>query len=303
MCRTSVLLPEPVPPTIRAPRPALRRARRLATPRPGRGCPGRRRGCTSLSSSLIPTSSRSRPGQDGLGQLFWRPQLRRRKAELQREPRHDGQDQPVLPQEVGVGEQVVPGFRRPRALPRSGRGSGQRPVSSSRWWVTCRIGLLGPQGFEVLQNLPASRGVEHRGGLVEDEYLGFDGEEASQGDALLLAAGEGVGLAALVAIEADGPYSPGDALAHLLAGDAEVLEAEGDVVLDERGDEAVLRVLEEDAEMFADLEGFRGRVVAGYQYAARLGPAGGRSGGGPGWTCRRRSGRPRRRTRPGEGRG
>jgi hypothetical protein len=49
-------------------------------------------------------------------------------------------------------------------------------------------GLLGPQGLEVLQNFPASHGVEHRGGLVEDEYLGFDGQEAGKGDALLLAA-------------------------------------------------------------------------------------------------------------------
>jgi hypothetical protein len=39
-------------------------------------------------------------------------------------------------------------------------------------------------------------------------------------------------------------------------------EAESDVVLYERGDEAVLRVLEKDAEVLADLERFRGRVAA-----------------------------------------
>jgi hypothetical protein len=105
-------------------------------------------------------------------------------------------------------------------------------------------GLLGPQGLEVLQDLPASRGVEHRGGLVEDEYLGFDGQEAGQGDALLLATRESMGLVAFVAFEADDPYGPGNPIAHLLAGNAKVLEAEGDVVLNERGNEAVLGVLE-----------------------------------------------------------
>jgi hypothetical protein len=49
---------------------------------------------------------------------------------------------------------------------------------------------------------------------------------------------------------------------HLLAGDAEVLQAESYVVLDERGDEAVLGVLEKDAEVLADLERFRCRVAS-----------------------------------------
>src|SRR5215212_4375025 len=80
-----------------------------------------------------------------------------------------------------------------------------------------------------------------------------------------------MGLAALVTFEADGPYSPGDPIAHLLAGDAEVLEAEGDVVLDEGSDEAILGVLEEDAQVPADLEGFRGRVAAGHPHQARVG--------------------------------
>jgi hypothetical protein len=123
----------------------------------------------------------------------------------------------------------------------------------------------------MLQDLPASRGVEHRGGLVEDEYPGFDGEESGQGDALFLAAGEGVWLAALVACEADGPYGPGDPTLHLLAGDAKVLEAEGDVVLDEGSDEAVLGVLEENTEVLADLEGFCGRVVVGDEHPSRDG--------------------------------
>jgi hypothetical protein len=80
-----------------------------------------------------------------------------------------------------------------------------------------------------------------------------------------------MGFASFVAFEADGPNGPGDPLTHLLAGNAEVLQSEGDVVLDERGDEAVLRVLEEDAQVLADHEGFRGRVVARDQHPARVG--------------------------------
>src|SRR5215217_5411987 len=72
--------------------------------------------------------------------------------------------------------------------------------------------------------------------------------------------------------EADGPYGPGDPIAHLLARNAEVLQAESDVVLDERGDEAVLGVLEKEAQVLTDLEGFRGRVVVGDPHAARVGP-------------------------------
>src|SRR5215210_7190995 len=132
-------------------------------------------------------------------------------------------------------------------------------------------GLFGVQGLEVLEDLPASSCVEHRGGFIEDEYLWFDSQEPGQGDALFLAAGEGTWLAALVAFQADGPYSPGDPIAHLLVWDAEVLEAEGDVVLNERGDEAVLGVLKEDAEVLADLEWFRGRIAVRHEHSARVG--------------------------------
>jgi hypothetical protein len=81
-----------------------------------------------------------------------------------------------------------------------------------------------------------------------------------------------MGLAAFVAFEAYGFYSPGDPLTHLLPGNAEVLQAKSYVVLDERGDEAVLGILEENAEVLADLERFGGRVAARDQHAARLGP-------------------------------
>ena len=44
--------------------------------------------------------------------------------------------------------------------------------------------------------------VEHRGGLVQDEHLGAHGEDAGDGHALLLPAGERMGLVVLKAHEA-----------------------------------------------------------------------------------------------------
>jgi hypothetical protein len=132
--------------------------------------------------------------------------------------------------------------------------------------------LFGSQAFETLQDLHAPDGVEHRGRFVENEDLRFDGEEPCQGHPLLFAARERVWLAALVAFEPDRPYRGGDPVAHLGPGDTEVLEAEGDVVLDEGGDEAVIRVLEEDTNVPSYLEGLRGGVVARDEYATRIRP-------------------------------
>jgi hypothetical protein len=69
-----------------------------------------------------------------------------------------------------------------------------------------------------------------------------------------------VGLAPLVAGEPDCPNRRGDALTHLLAFYAEVLEPERHVVFDERGDEAVVRVLEEHPYLLSHQIRFGGRV-------------------------------------------
>src|SRR5215212_537587 len=259
----------PYRPRCRTPRPARPLARRPAAPLPRTACRRRRRGARLVA----PASSRPRPAfrprQDGIGQLF-RPLEVRPEAECPRQPRHDGQDQPVLPQDVGVGEQPL----------RAHVGNELSPIEDQDAVRVQQLlevvgdvqhGLSGTQFFEVFQDLPAPRRVEHGGGLIEDEHLRLDGEEAGQGDPLLLAAGEGVGLAALVAFEPDGPDGLRHPFAHLFPRNTEVLEAEGDVVLHEGGHESVFGVLEENAKLLAYLEGFRGGVVAGYQYAARVG--------------------------------
>jgi hypothetical protein len=69
-----------------------------------------------------------------------------------------------------------------------------------------------------------------------------------------------VGLAPLVAGEPHGPNRRGDALTHLLAFYAEVLESERHVVFDERGYEAVVRVLEENPYLPSHQIRFGGRV-------------------------------------------
>src|SRR5918998_220305 len=116
-------------------------------------------------------------------------------------------------------------------------------------------GPRAPQRLEPAQDLRASPRVEHRGGLVEEENLRVEGEEAGQRYALLLAAREGVGLSPLVAFEADGPDRLPHPTPHLLARHAQVLEPEGDVVLDEWRDEPVLGVLEEHPYPLSRLEG------------------------------------------------
>src|SRR5215208_4265641 len=136
------------------------------------------------------------------------------------------------------------------------------PVSSSRWWVTCRT---------VFSDCRAWRYSRASMRPAESSMEVGSSRKSLQGDACLLATRKSMGLAALEAFEADGSYSPGDPLAHLLPGDAEVLQAESDIVLDERCDETVLRVLEEDAEVLANLERFRCRIAARHQHATRIG--------------------------------
>ena len=106
-----------------------------------------------------------------------------------------------------------------------------------------------------------SAGVEHSRGLVQDEDGRIHGEHAGNGHALLLAAGKGVGLVRLEALQAHLGERPGHALAQLGVGDAEVLRAEGDVVLDEARHQLVVGVLEDEPRIRADEVGLLG--VAG----------------------------------------
>ena len=97
----------------------------------------------------------------------------------------------------------------------------------------------------------ASAHVEQGAGLVEDEQARLHGERAGDGDALLLAAGEACGVGLGEGAHGDAVELAADAALDLGGLDAEVLGAEGDVVLHDRGDDLVVGVLEHEAEALA----------------------------------------------------
>ena len=97
----------------------------------------------------------------------------------------------------------------------------------------------------------ASAHVEQGAGLVEDEQARLHGERAGDGDALLLAAGEARGVGLGEGAHGDAVELAADAALDLGGLDAEVLGAEGDVVLHDRGDDLVVGVLEHEAEALA----------------------------------------------------
>ena len=68
-----------------------------------------------------------------------------------------------------------------------------------------------------------------------------------------------------VAREPDGFDSLPNAGAHLIARYAEVLESKRHVVLDERRDEAVFRILKQHPDSFTNLEGFSSGIVTSDQ--------------------------------------
>jgi hypothetical protein len=97
---------------------------------------------------------------------------------------------------------------------------------------------------EVEERLRGGR-VELRGRLVEQQQLGLEGERRSEADALQLARRERLGSAAEEVLGADHGQGGPSAGKDLVRRDAEVLEPEGDLVLDMAEDDLVLRVLEE----------------------------------------------------------
>ncbi len=74
---------------------------------------------------------------------------------------------------------------------------------------------------DLLAHAGAQVGVQGRERLVQEHDLGFDRERSSQGDALLLAAGELVGVAALQAGEPDHLEQVVDSLPSCCAGEPE----------------------------------------------------------------------------------
>ena len=97
----------------------------------------------------------------------------------------------------------------------------------------------GDRGEHVL----GRRRVEGRGGLVEDQHARVGGEHRPDGDALLLAAGEGAQVARAQVGDAEQVERLLDPAAHRLRSGAELLHAVGELLLDRVGDEPGERVL------------------------------------------------------------
>lgn len=129
-------------------------------------------------------------------------------------------------------------------------------------------GLLLDTG-EFLAHLDTQPRVEVGQGLVEEEYRGTYGDGAGQRDALLLAAGQLLGLAAGEVGEADQLQRLARASAQLSVRDAAHLQSEGDVLL--HGHVREERVRLEDHADVAALRGKPGGVLALQQNAARGG--------------------------------
>ena len=120
-----------------------------------------------------------------------------------------------------------------------------------------RAGGLGGADGGVAQD-GHSLGVDVGGGLVQADHPGAHRQHAGQRKALLLPAGELGGRVVQRHVQPHQVEGAADALPDFVAGHAEVLGAEGDVVADAGGDHLAVGILQHQADDAADL----GRVIS-----------------------------------------
>ena len=94
--------------------------------------------------------------------------------------------------------------------------------------------------------------IKHGGCFVKNEDFRIHGQNAGNGDALLLAARKRVGLVLLEADETNFFKRRANAQGYFRRFNAEIFRTEGDVVFDERGDELIVGVLKHHARRGAD---------------------------------------------------
>ena len=163
---------------------------------------------------------------------------------------------------VVVGEQR--GHRLGPAQP--ARVDADGPVGQRRGPLEAVLGQqdrgaeVGVEPGHGGEHVVGALGVELAGGLVEHEDVRGRGQRAGDGGPLALAAGEGGGGAVAQVGDAEGVEHLLDPAAHGGGVHAEVLEREGDVVLDLVDDELGLGVLVDEAD---DVGQVAGAVVAG----------------------------------------
>jgi hypothetical protein len=111
----------------------------------------------------------------------------------------------------------------------------------------------------VFMTFSRPRRVEHGGGLVQHEAVRVHGHDARDGHALLLPAGQLVRRAVAVFVDAGHLHRGVDPGADLGRGHAQIFEGERHVLLDDGGDDLVVRVLEHHAHLLADVVEMRSR--------------------------------------------
>ena len=114
--------------------------------------------------------------------------------------------------------------------------------------------LLPVEAVDGGEDLLPAHGVQHGGGLVQDDAVRLHGDDARNGHPLLLPAGEEMGGVADELRHAHIPEGVVHPAADLCTGDAQVLRGEGHVLLHHVGNDLVVRVLEDHAHPLADGE-------------------------------------------------
>ena len=114
--------------------------------------------------------------------------------------------------------------------------------------------LLPVQAMDGGEDLLPAHGVQHGGGLVQDDAVRLHGDDAGDGHPLLLSAGKEVRRVADELPHAHIPEGIIHPAADLLRGDAQVLRGEGHVLLHHVGNDLVVRVLKDHAHPLADGE-------------------------------------------------
>ena len=115
--------------------------------------------------------------------------------------------------------------------------------------------------IQHLHDLLRAGRIEIGGGLIQDHNLGLHGQDAGNGHPLLLPATQMVGRTALISGEAHILQSKAHVLFDLLGWISQIGRPEGDVLVNRRRKELVVRVLEDHAHCPAHLPQAGGIVL------------------------------------------
>ena len=114
--------------------------------------------------------------------------------------------------------------------------------------------LFPVQPDDGVQNLLTASRVQHGGWLVQNDAARLHGDDAGNGDALLLSAGEQMGRVGAVFVHSDRFQGVVHAAADLLRRYAEILRRKGHILLHHVGDQLVVGILKDHANRAADVQ-------------------------------------------------